>query len=265
MMAWKMLHQQEAGVGRLKILCDSLRPSVDIKLVASGLMFLALIGCSNEPPPHVTQKTAEAQDSVAEVISVQTSEDDSLPAIEDASHRHNAVGGDSSSAVDDVEGESDELTDELADEIYANYEAPIDRVALQPLTENYVEWSAPENIDYSRADITIVGPDGQRIQQSFGPGESLSMDSSLPDGVYTWESVISPQVDESVRVEMQAVRSSGDSAAELELLQRLRNEGSLPTEEQGDQNRQSGSFSVINGVARPNYVDGSKELIGNDD
>lgn len=131
----------------------------------------------------------------------------------------------------------------------------IDTVAFDVKSGGAVKWKAPTKIAYKRADITIVGSDGQTISQSYGPGEQIVLNKSLADGTYKWESVVSPQVDNWVREEMRRTRELNDPNAERELLNKLRSQGSLPSEAQARENRQSGSFTVKDGVAYPNYMD----------
>ncbi len=118
-----------------------------------------------------------------------------------------------------------------------------------------VQWNAPTEIAYRQADVLISGPSGKTVTRSFKPGQPIVLDEQLPDGVYSWESVITPEIDSYAREEMRQVREHGNIEAEQELLDRLRSQGSLPTEAQANENRQSGTFTVQDGVARPNYVD----------
>lgn len=228
------------------------------------LCLVFVSGCGNEPPPHVRQEVKPAGESTTEILQPENVDGvDAASVVE--SNRAGHVEHDSKTERGTSEVVRNEPEVEFGDEVYADYEPPVDRVALRPLTESYIEWTTPENVDYSQVHVTVVGPDGQRITQSFGAGESLALSSALPDGIYSWESVVSPQVDELTREEMNAVRSSGNLEAERELLERLRENGSLPSEEQGDRNRQSGTFSVVDGIARPNYVDTPKELSDRED
>ena len=151
--------------------------------------------------------------------------------------------------------EAAELREESDSEEYDEYdyveEQPASTVSLRERSEGYVEWQTPSEVAYSNAEVVVVGPDGKRTQHSFGPGEAMMLDESLPDGLYLWESVITPEVDDATRQQMRSVRESGDQQAQQELLQSLRANGSLPTEAQAKDNRQSGAFVVRDGVASP--------------
>lgn len=118
-----------------------------------------------------------------------------------------------------------------------------------------IRWDAPEGVNYTDAQVTISAQGGDMATRNFNAGEPIELHGELPDGVYDWETVITPEINEYVRQEMREVRQSGDFQAERELIARLRAEGSIPTEEQARKNRQSGSFVVENGVVRPSLVD----------
>ena len=156
----------------------------------------------------------------------------------------------SSERLDGSENEGQD-EDSIADESAGG-------LALADSESGYMEWQAPTDSPYSNAEINITGPNGEQLKRTFAPGEAIVVDESLADGHYMWESVVTPEIDPSVREQMREVRQAGDFQAEQEMIARLRAQGSLPTEAQAQENRKSGSFSVRNGVATPippTYVD----------
>ncbi|MEM7358803.1 MAG: hypothetical protein AAF431_06890 [Pseudomonadota bacterium] len=155
-------------------------------------------------------------------------------------------------AHNEVADSADSVSDsEDVDDPYIEDEQGDEGVSFRESQDSYLEWDAPSDTYYSAAELTIVGANGQKIQRTFAPGEAIVVQEQLEDGHYQWESVITPEIDPYVREEMAAVRQSGDFEAEQALIERLRSEGSLPTEEEAENNRKSGSFSVQNGVAIP--------------
>jgi hypothetical protein len=234
-------------------------------VVVTGLIGLALAACSNEPPKHETSNVKQQVSSVADTPRVEQME--ASPDSVDVSMSENQTtdipsskGEDSSDQLAE-QNSSDDGEIQEDDSLYQNYEAPSDTVAIVPLTSNRVEWSAPIEQSYERVTVSIAGSDGVLQTREFRPGESIEWSTALADGVYSWESVVMPEIDASVRQEMANVRAQGDLEAEQRLIARLRAEGSLPTEAQGNQNRQSGTFTVRDGIVRPSLVDGQKEVV----
>ncbi|HAU67132.1 MAG TPA: hypothetical protein DCW52_01910 [Gammaproteobacteria bacterium] len=155
----------------------------------------------------------------------------------------------------DDEGSSEDI--QVEDEYdYEVYDEPSRTVSIdvEP-SEGIIRWEQPQNLAYSNAKITLFSDSGETLVRDFSSGESIELYGELPDGVYGWESVITPQISESVMAEMRAVRSSGDFNAEQELVASLRAEGSIPTEQEARDNVQSGSFVVLNGVVNPPAID----------
>ena len=236
---------------------------INFRICVISTITLLLGACSNEPPEH--KPVSDTQVSQAEAVDV-TEQAISFPdsASNDPVHpveisNPQAVNADPELAS--TTSSKDELELHADDTFFENFEAPAETVALVPLTSNRVEWSSPAERNYERVTVTLVGPDGVLNRREFAPGQSIEWDSGLQDGLYTWESVLAPEVDQHVRERMNEVRSLGNLEAEQALIARLRSEGSLPSEEQGNQNRQSGTFTVTNGVVRPTLVDAQKEVV----
>ena len=159
-----------------------------------------------------------------------------------------------SSSNQPVEGDSDieilEVQDET--EIAEDLSKEITAVTFREASESYIEWNTPTDISYVKADVVITSSaNGKSMRRSFVQGEAIVVNDQLPDGHYMWESVITPEIDAYTKQEMHSVRDSGNMAEEQALMQRLRTEGSLPTEAQIQENRQTGSFSVKSGIATP--------------
>ena len=230
--------------------------TIGVVLLTTGLV----TGCSE----NSEQDTSSSE---SEIKIVNPNQSDKVPEASPSepaqahTHTHEHAAEDNSSAnrrpqeQDSTNSFSEEVTtDASIDGSYSDSQA--DHVTIAPKSESgYVEWSPPKEIDYQQADLVVIAPSGERIKRSFSSGEPIVLDESLPDGVYKWESVVSPKVDPYVREEMQAVRNSGNLESEEALIRRLRNEGSLPTEAQSEANRQSGTFIVRDGVAYPSLLD----------
>ena len=88
-----------------------------------------------------------------------------------------------------------------------------------------------------------------KFKKKFIGGETIAIaDERLEDGVYAWESRLSPIIDPAIREEMVAVRVSGNFQEEQQLIAELREDGHIPTLEQAAQNVQSGHFTIQDGV-----------------
>jgi hypothetical protein len=105
-----------------------------------------------------------------------------------------------------------------------------------------VEWQPTG--DFAGMTLRVSGPLGV-VEQEFAAGENPLFDlrsmESVADGMYTWEIVAAPRLDESVRRAMAESRTAGDGAAEG----RLRASGALPN---AADMVQSGSFRVVGGA-----------------
>ncbi len=234
--------------------------------ISLAFSFALLLGACTDGgvPEHISTENSQAESKQSDGLPSDSSVSVDSQAVESteevAEHQGHSHAGDSGAAQQDTLSD-DEIGEESFDysqssQSYAD--TGIDRLsfAKQQDDSGYITWQAPEEIDYKQADLLISGPNGQTIKRTFTAGEPISLDVPLPDGTYNWESVISPNVDPYVREEMRAVRESGNLEAEQALIARLRSEGALPSEEQSNANRQSGTFVVRDGVARPSLVDG---------
>ena len=108
-------------------------------------------------------------------------------------------------------------------------------------------WEPSTVSDYESIQIRVSGPNNVAITEDFYSGEVAIITEPLPDGYYHWQSVTTPKIDPFIKKQLTAVRESGDSVKERELLQRFRDEGRLLTHEQAKNNVRSGGFRVVNG------------------
>jgi hypothetical protein len=108
---------------------------------------------------------------------------------------------------------------------------------------------------HSAVTLTVLAPDGQAFTKEFKAGNSpefgliTAKGERLPDGEYTYELRVIPDISDSIKETLVAARSKGN-AAEVE--RDLRKRGSLPPEQV-----QSGSFLVIGGsIIGPGATEG---------
>jgi len=227
------------------------------RLATCALCLTFLLSCSDDKADISVKKSETKADAQAS-----RTLDGLAPSASSSNHSHKAT--DQSKKSDAVSDYSNELNDEelsggdQREDDYSNddYDEPARTLSIdKEPSEGVIRWQQPQDLAYSNAKITISSLDGETIVRDFSSGESIELYGDLPDGVYGWESVVTPQVSDSVRDEMRAVRSSGDINAERELAARLRAQGSLPTEQEARDNVQSGSFIVLNGVVNPRAVE----------
>jgi len=103
------------------------------------------------------------------------------------------------------------------------------------------------SVSHAAVTLTVIGPDGQSFSREFKAGNSpeftLITDKGerLPDGQYTYELRVTPNISADVKDALKAAREKGNGA---EVQRDLRKRGALPPELV-----QSGSFLVMNGSA----------------
>ena len=95
--------------------------------------------------------------------------------------------------------------------------------------------------------LTVIGPDGQSFSREFKAGNSAEFTlitdkgERLPDGQYTYELRVTPNISADVKDALKAAREKGNGE---EVQREMRKRGALPPELV-----QSGGFLVINGTA----------------
>ncbi len=107
-------------------------------------------------------------------------------------------------------------------------------VSFQPLAGNY-----------EKLVLTVVGPEGKRVRHEFAPGEEIFLEVGGAlgglgvDGLYKYELVVVPLLDETEREELLQAREDGDPG----LLREFRDAGRLSAERR----TQSGVFRILDG------------------
>ena len=106
--------------------------------------------------------------------------------------------------------------------------------------------------------LTIIGPDGVTFSKEFKSGNSpefkltSSKGERLPDGSYTYELRITPNISSETKEALKAAREAGNGA---EVQRELRKKGALPSQPQV----QSGSFMISGGsVILPGATEGQE-------
>ena len=230
-------------------------------------MLLALTACSGGEDAGQVSKAEQKQPEGARLAD-QITKQNLIDASEASSRKLDAVG--EPNQVLELRNEvSDDAVAESADEAAADefdeyaYVEPNEgsTVKLLERNEGYIEWQAPSDIAYKQTDIVIVDESGERVNYTFAADEAMVLDSSLPDGLYKWESVVTPEIDPYVMDQMKSARASGDLQAQKNIKQKLHDEGSLPDGFGSKDNRQSGAFVVRDGVVTPtsSHSDGQDE------
>ena len=103
------------------------------------------------------------------------------------------------------------------------------------------------SVSHAAVTLTVIGPDGQSFSKEFKAGNSAEFTlitdkgERLPDGQYTYELRVTPNLSADVKDALKAAREKGNGA---EVQRELRKRGALPPELV-----QSGSFLVMNGSA----------------
>ena len=93
--------------------------------------------------------------------------------------------------------------------------------------------------------LTVIGPDGLSFTREFKSGNSpefklIEKSERLPDGQYTYELRVTPNISAEIKAALAAAREKGNGA---QLQRDLRRRGALPSQPLV----QSGSFMVVNG------------------
>ena len=105
--------------------------------------------------------------------------------------------------------------------------------------------------------LTVIGPDNFSFTKEFKSGNAaeLKLQSAgerLPDGQYTYELRITPNISDETKAALKAAREKGNEA---EVQRDLRKRGALPSQSMV----QSGGFMILNGsVILPGATEGSR-------
>lgn len=227
-------------------------------IVTCTVLFAFISACSDEVPDVAVNRAADEASVDSQIVESKAELGDSLDSVsvDSASilEEKSTSGPVTEFSSDAEEGQSDYAEENSYGD--QSYDTAADAVLIDPTpTEGVVRWQAPQNRNYASAKITVSNENGETAVRNFEAGEAIELYGELPDGVYKWKSVITPEVDPSVRAQMRAVRASGDINAERELAADLRAQGSLPTEQEARDNVQFGNFIILNGIVNPTPVD----------
>ncbi|HWF88806.1 MAG TPA: hypothetical protein VN659_08230 [Pyrinomonadaceae bacterium] len=102
-------------------------------------------------------------------------------------------------------------------------------------------------VPHAAVTLTVIGPDGVAFSKEFKSGNSpeFKLNSAkgerLPDGSYTYELRITPNISSETKEALKAAREAGNGA---EVQRELRKKGAIPAQPQV----QSGSFMVSGGT-----------------
>jgi len=120
--------------------------------------------------------------------------------------------------------------------------------SVASITADRAEIRWQPHVEYGRLILTVSTPGGQVFRKEFEAGTTPSFQlvdrdgTNLPDGSYSYELRVIPNLSPEVRKALSASREKGDSA---ELVQELQRRGQLPA----SVTVQSGAFSIEKGSA----------------
>jgi hypothetical protein len=121
----------------------------------------------------------------------------------------------------------------------------VESVAAIGADRTEVRWQP--QVEYGRLILTVSAPGGEVFRNEFAAGATPSFKltdregNSLPDGSYSYELRVIPNLSPEVRKALAASREKGDSA---DVVQELQSSGQLPTK----LTVQSGSFLIEKGM-----------------
>ena len=91
--------------------------------------------------------------------------------------------------------------------------APPQQIATVNVTPSFIEWRP--HIGYESLTLRVALPDGGQVFQSeFRQGQSVAFDlvGNFPDGLYTYELVVTPRLDQGVKKALANSRKTGDAS-----------------------------------------------------
>jgi hypothetical protein len=100
---------------------------------------------------------------------------------------------------------------------------------------------------YSSTTLEMTGPEEYKRVQRFKAGETVTIYDKLTDGLYKWELVTVPRMNESVKKELMELRMNGEMLKMEEMAKRYRAEGMLPSIPESAGNRLYGGFRLQGG------------------
>lgn len=114
------------------------------------------------------------------------------------------------------------------------------------------------SVQHAAVTLTVIGPDNYSFSQEFKSGNAAEFrlaqakGDRLPDGQYTYELRVTPNISKETKDALKAAREKGN---ESEVLRELRKNGSLPSQSLV----QSGGFMILNGsLILPGATEGAQ-------
>lgn len=118
---------------------------------------------------------------------------------------------------------------------------PIAQANLNPA---FISWNP--HVQYAALTLRVALPTGRVLSQQFAPGQPVGLNvidergKPLPDGSYTYELIVTPQLDPGVKEAIAQAREAGDDS----IIEQLQEQGVLPRQAV----TQTGYFSVAGGA-----------------
>jgi len=116
-------------------------------------------------------------------------------------------------------------------------------IAEATLNPAFISWTP--HVQYAALNLRVALPTGRVLSKQFAPGQPVGLNvvdergKPLPDGSYTYELVVTPQIDPSVKEAIAQAREAGDDT----IIEQLQEQGLLPRHPI----TQTGYFSVTGG------------------
>jgi hypothetical protein len=126
-------------------------------------------------------------------------------------------------------------------------QAPPYDVATPTLTPAFITWHP--HVQYASLTLNVALPTGKVITEEFAPGQPVGFDAAnaqggrLPDGQYTYELVVTPELDPGVKQLLAQAEENHDDT----VITDLQDKGLLPRYPL----TQTGYFTVADGAIVP--------------
>lgn len=206
-------------------------------------------------PPEQPDKTAVASESTAKTDTVAQHEPHGHSHDGHETHHHDEENArDEDSATADIETSAPvdgKLTEDTAEPEPIQVTADGSQVTISMDEALQADMATK----YDKAVIQLTGPKNYMQNQELVAGAPMTITDTLEDGVYKWEAVTVPKIPEAVKKELSTIRAAGDSVKMNEMMEKYREQGLFPTEEEIRANRISGSFRIHEG----SIVDNTEE------
>jgi hypothetical protein len=98
---------------------------------------------------------------------------------------------------------------------------PVDEVATPTVTPSFIAWRP--HVPYAVLTLNVALPTGDVLRREFTPGQPIGLDVAdaqagpLPDGSYTYELLVTPQIDPGVKQALAQARKADDAAGVEEI------------------------------------------------